>query len=151
MSQFRIGLAQINSTVGDLDGNSRKIIEYIQIARDQGIDLIAFPELALIGYPPEDLLLKPSFLAEAKSHLEKIIENSSGIAAVVGCVERIDTTIFNGAAIFSDGNLINIYHKILLPNYGVFDEERYFKAGAESPVVTVRGIKIGVNIISGAR
>lgn len=146
MSQFRIGLAQINSTVGDLDGNSRKIIDYIRIARDQGIDLIAFPELALIGYPPEDLLLKPSFLAEAKSHLEKIIENSSGIAAVVGCVERIDTAIFNGAAIFSDGNLINIYHKILLPNYGVFDEERYFKAGAEYPVVTVRGIKIGVNI-----
>ena len=121
MSQFRIGLAQKNSTVGDLDGNSQKIIEYIHAARDKGIDLIAFPELALIGYPPEDLLLKPSFLAEAKSYLEKIIENSTGIAAVVGCVERIDTDIFNGAAIFSNRNLINIYHKILLPNYGVFD------------------------------
>ena len=146
MSQFRIGLAQINSTVGDLDGNSQKIIEYIHAARDKGIDLIAFPELALIGYPPEDLLLKPSFLAEAKSYLEKIIENSTGIAAVVGCVERIDTDIFNGAAIFSNRNLINIYHKILLPNYGVFDEERYFEAGAEYPVFTVRGIRIGVNI-----
>ena len=147
MRPFRIALAQINSTVGDLDGNYRLIIDRIAEARELGADLVAFPELALPGYPPEDLLLKPSFIRESRLRLDQIIEDTVGITAVVGCVDASDgTDIFNAAAIISDGQLVHMYHKIFLPNYGVFDEERYFQTGDECPIFTVKGARVGVNI-----
>lgn len=145
LNSLRLGLAQINPTVGDLDGNANKIIEYIEQARDGGADLVSFPELAITGYPPEDLLLRPSFLAQNRAALRKVIAASRGLAVVVGFVDQ-QGDIFNAAAIISDGELVSIYHKQFLPNYGVFDENRYFQAGIENPVFTLKGVGIGVNI-----
>ena len=110
-----------------------------------GADLITFPELAICGYPPEDLLFKPQFIAENLRCLEKIVENTSGLAAVVGFVDAKED-IYNAAAIINDGKLVAIYHKIYLPNYGVFDEDRYFQAGRECPVYVIGGVGVGVNI-----
>ena len=145
MRSLRVALAQINSTVGDLEGNTAKILHHINRARDAGADLIAFPELAVTGYPPEDLLLKPSFLKANLASLEKIVAGSRGITAVVGFVD-VDDDIFNAAAVIYDGNLAHVYHKVYLPNYGVFDEERYFQRGSEQPVFTLSGVKLGVSV-----
>ena len=145
MRSLRVALAQINSTVGDLEGNTAKILHHINRARDAGADLIAFPELAVTGYPPEDLLLKPSFLKANLASLEKIVAGSRGITAVVGFVD-VDDDIFNAAAVMYDGNLAHVYHKVYLPNYGVFDEERYFQRGSEQPVFTLSGVKLGVSV-----
>ena len=145
MDRFRIALAQINTTVGDLDGNSAKIVQYMEKARAMGADLVAFPELALTGYPPEDLLLKPDFIAATKAHLDQIATHCSGPAAVVGFVDS-DSDIYNAAAVIADGRVRGVYHKIFLPTYGVFDEDRYFAAGRECPVFTIRGVRVGVNI-----
>jgi len=138
-------MSQINTTVGDFAGNTRKIIDAIATARPLGVDLIIFPELAICGYPPEDLLFKPQFIDENLKSLEKVIKQTSGLAAIVGFVDaRAD--IYNAAAIINDGKLVSIYHKIYLPNYGVFDENRYFQTGRECPVYTIFGVGIGVNI-----
>jgi NAD+ synthase (glutamine-hydrolysing) len=145
MRKLRIGMSQINTTVGDFAGNTRKINDAIAAARTLGVDLITFPELAVCGYPPEDLLFKPQFIEENLKSLEKIIKQTSGMAAVVGFVDA-KNDIYNAAAIINDGKLVSIYHKIYLPNYGVFDENRYFQAGRECPVYTIFGIGIGVNI-----
>ena len=145
MRSLRVALAQINSTVGDLEGNTAKILHHINRARDAGADLIAFPELAVTGYPPEDLLLKPSFLKANLASLEKIVAGSRGITAVVGFVD-VNDDIFNAAAVMYDGNLAHVYHKVYLPNYGVFDEERYFQRGSEQPVFTLSGVKLGVSV-----
>jgi NAD+ synthase (glutamine-hydrolysing) len=145
MRKLRIGMSQINTTVGDFAGNTRKIIDAIAAARSLGVDLIIFPELAICGYPPEDLLFKPQFIEENLKALEKVIKQTSGIAAVVGFVDA-KSDIYNAAAIINDGKLVHIYHKIYLPNYGVFDENRYFQAGRECPVYTMFGVGIGVNI-----
>ncbi len=145
MHNIRIGIAQINSTVGDLTGNTKKIVGSIDQAKSLGVDLVTFPELAITGYPPEDLLLKPQFIKQNRESLKKIIDHSSGIVVVVGFVDN-DSDIYNAAAILYDKKLVGVYHKFYLPNYGVFDENRYFQAGEECPVFIVYGIGIGVNI-----
>jgi len=140
-----LGIAQVNSTVGDLTGNTRKIVEFIDLAKSLGVDLLTFPELAITGYPPEDLLLKPQFIKKNRESLDKIIEHSSGIAVVVGFVDS-DADVYNAAAVLHDKKLVGIYRKFYLPNYGVFDENRYFQAGKECPVFIVHGIGIGITI-----
>ena len=143
--RLRIGMAQLNATVGDFSGNRRKILNAIKEARSLGVDLLAFPELATCGYPPEDLLFKPKFIAENLRSLEKVVEASTGLAIVVGFVDAGEN-IYNAAAVINDGKLAGVYHKIFLPNYGVFDENRYFRAGNQCPVYTIGGIGLGVNI-----
>jgi NAD+ synthase (glutamine-hydrolysing) len=145
MRKLRVGMSQINVTVGDFDGNTRKILEAIVEARASGVDLLTFPELAICGYPPEDLLFKPQFIDENLRCLNKVVENTTGIAAIVGFVDAKED-IYNAAAIINDGKLCSVYHKIYLPNYGVFDENRYFQAGSECPVYIIGGIGVGVNI-----
>ena len=138
-------MAQMNATVGDLDGNAERIIAGIREARELGADLIAFPELALPGYPPEDLLLKPQFIRENQERLQQIAAECADIAAVVGFIDA-DADIYNAAAVIHDGEIVGTYRKMYLPNYGVFDEDRYFAAGEECPVYTINGTPVGINI-----
>ena len=145
MHRLRVGMAQFNATVGDFAGNTRKILETVAEARSLGIDLLTFPELAICGYPPEDLLFKPQFIDENLRHLNKIVEASAGFTLVVGFVDA-KGDIYNAAAIIHDGKLVDVYHKIYLPNYGVFDENRYFRAGSACPVYTIAGVGVGINI-----
>ncbi|RLB07722.1 MAG: NAD+ synthase [Deltaproteobacteria bacterium] len=145
MRTIRIALAQINTTVGDLEGNAQKIVEEIQRAREMGVDLLAFPELAITGYPPEDLLLMPRFVQQNLEVLRKIVETTRSITVLVGFINKKDD-IYNAAALIHDGELVDIYHKMFLPNYGVFDEDRYFQAGKEALVFELNGVKIGVSI-----
>jgi len=133
MTILRIALAQINATVGDIQGNAAKIIEYLQKARAAGANIVLFPELSLAGYPPEDLLLKPGFAAANRAALESLLPHTTGLTAVVGFVDRRDD-LFNAAAVLHQGQLVGIYHKTLLPNYAVFDEDRYFAKG-DTPLV----------------
>ena len=113
MRTFRLALAQINPTVGDLDGNTGKIVEYIDRARDLHADMVAFPELAIPGYPPEDLLFKPQFIQDNIASMREVAAASAGIAVVVGFVDA-DSDIFNAAAIASDGELVGVYRKMYL-------------------------------------
>jgi NAD+ synthase (glutamine-hydrolysing) len=145
MRTLRVAMAQINPTVGDLEGNTAKIVEYIDRARSLGADLVAFPELAITGYPPEDLLFKSQFIHDNIAKMRQVVEASRGIAVVVGFVDA-DSEIYNAAAVAYDGELVDVYHKMHLPNYGVFDEERYFKSGTRCPVYVVGGTHIGVNV-----
>ncbi|MHB8846265.1 MAG: NAD+ synthase [Nitrospirota bacterium] len=145
MRTLRIAMAQINPTVGDLAGNRDRIIDTIGLARKAGADLVAFPELAVTGYPPEDLLLKPQFVQDNLRTLKEIQKATKGITAVVGFVDRKDL-LYNAAAVLHNGDLAYVYHKILLPNYGVFDEYRYFRPGNRYPIITLRGVALGVNI-----
>jgi len=138
-------MAQVNTTVGDFAGNRQKILKAIDEARTLGVNLITFPELAICGYPPEDLLFKPQFIAENIQSLEKVVKASSGITLVIGFVDAKED-IYNAAAIIHDGKLAGVYHKIYLPNYGVFDENRYFRAGTECPIHVIAGVNVGVNI-----
>jgi len=142
---IRIALAQINSTVGDLEGNTSRIIDYIDAAAGGGADIVLFPELAVCGYPPEDLLLRPRFIRENQSSLRRIAEHTHGPLVVVGFVDS-DSDVYNAAAIIHNGRIVGIYHKVFLPNYGVFDENRYFRAGRQCPVFNCGGIGIGVTI-----
>ncbi|MDA1096395.1 MAG: NAD+ synthase [Chloroflexi bacterium] len=146
MRLLRVALAQTNPTVGDLAGNTQLIIDRVTEARRLGADLVAFPELCLTGYPPEDLLLKPSFVRQAREHLDQVIAASSGIVVVVGFAEADGSDMYNAAAIISDGKLVDVYRKIFLPNYSVFDEDRYFRAGDRCPVYRIGDVTIGVNI-----
>ena len=142
---FRLALAQFNPTVGDIPGNTTRIIELIGEARAAHADLVAFPELAVTGYPPEDLLFKPSFLADNTAAVERIAAATRGISAVVGCVE-VGNDIANAAAIIDDCRMVDWYRKMYLPNYGVFDEDRYFRRGDVCPVYVINGTPVGVNI-----
>src|SRR5438034_3434009 len=144
-SQLRLAMAQINVVVGDVEGNAQKIIEWVDRARDADADIVTFPELALTGYPPEDLLLKPQFIDANLTALDKIIVRTRDITAIIGFVDRKDD-IFNAAAIAQNGKLVTTYHKIYLPNYGVFDEFRYFQAGTTCPVLQMDRATIGVSI-----
>ncbi|TFG47053.1 MAG: NAD+ synthase [Dehalococcoidia bacterium] len=146
MKQLRLALAQINPTVGDLLDNIRLITANIEKAREQGAHIVAFPELAVCGYPPEDLLLKPGFIKANQKALEQIISTVHGITAVVGFVDSKPEGLYNAAAIIQDGKVTGIYHKRHLPNYGVFDEARYFQPGGSCPVFNIAGIKIGINV-----
>ncbi|MBA2682355.1 MAG: NAD+ synthase, partial [Ktedonobacteraceae bacterium] len=145
---LRIALAQINTTVGDLEGNTKQIVTSMHQARDAGAHIVCFPELALPGYPPEDLLLKPGFVAANLRKLDEIVEASKNIPdtmAVVGFVDR-DHDIYNAAAVIYEGQLVGVYHKHYLPNYGVFDEYRYFQAGRTAPIFLLHNIHVGINI-----
>jgi NAD+ synthase (glutamine-hydrolysing) len=147
MPFLRLALAQMNPTVGDLSGNAKKIIEVLRKAKRRKADFAVFPELALTGYPPEDLVLKPQFIADNLEEMRRLSSTVSGIAAFVGFVDSGDNgEIYNAAALIADGRIIDIYHKILLPNYGVFDEFRYFRPGTRFPVYLYNGIRIGINI-----
>lgn len=141
----RIALAQINSTVGDLEGNTSRIIECIDRAVERAADIILFPELAVSGYPPEDLLLRPRFIRENQCCLQRIAAHTHGPLVVVGFVDS-DSDVYNAAAMLHEGHIAGIYHKVYLPNYGVFDENRYFRAGHRCPVFDFGGIGIGVTI-----
>ena len=145
MQPLRIGMAQLNMIVGDFAGNTRKILEAITESRSLGVDLLTFPELAICGYPPEDLLFKPQFITENIRSLEKIVSTSAGLTLVVGFIDAKDD-IYNAAAVIHDGKLVDIYHKVFLPNYGVFDENRYFRAGNRCPVYVIAGVGIGMTI-----
>ncbi len=138
-------MAQINPIVGDLAGNRDKIVDYIHRARKLAADIVVFTELAVTGYPPEDLLLKPQFVKDNLRTLQEITRATRGITAIVGFVDN-NKHIYDAAAIMHHGKLAHVYHKMLLPNYGVFDEYRYFKPGKRFPIVTVRGVNIGVNV-----
>jgi len=142
---LRVALAQVNPIVGDLDGNARLITDRIKEAREKGADVVCFPELALTGYPPEDLVLKPSFVRDNLKQLESVVAATAGISAVVGFVDD-DGEIFNAAAFIHDKELKAVYHKVFLPNYGVFDEERYFAVGHRCPIFEIAGIRISVSI-----
>ena len=146
MSGIRIALAQINPTVGDLDGNAALMLEYVGRARDAAADLIAFPELAITGYPPEDLLLKPQFLDETRRAVERVARGSDGIAVIAGFVESAASKVYNAAAVAYGGEIVGTYRKRYLPNYGVFDEDRYFDQGEDCPVYLIGGAPVGVNI-----
>ncbi len=145
MTLLRIALAQINVTVGDVPGNTGKIIAAIQQARAVDADLVVFPELAVPGYPPEDLLLKPSFITANRAALDQIAAATSGLTAVLGFADAGDD-IYNAAAILHDGRLAGIYRKHYLPNYGVFDEDRYFRAGETNLVCELNGALVGVSV-----
>jgi NAD+ synthase (glutamine-hydrolysing) len=145
MRRFRVALAQINPTVGDLEGNVARIRAGLDQARGLGCRLVAFPELAITGYPPEDLLFKSAFIEANLRALADVARSTAGLTAVIGFVDKRDD-IFNAAAVLHDGVVAGIYHKQYLPNYGVFDENRYFQAGTEAPVYTLGDTRFAVNI-----
>src|SRR3954470_2159549 len=142
---LRVALAQINTTVGDIDGNAAKIRASIARARDEGAMLVLFPELALTGYPPEDLRLKTHFLDTAGEALEELASELEGIVAIVGFPERADD-VYNSAAVLAENRVAAVYRKVFLPNYSVFDEQRYFQSGSGGALVEVNGVPIGLTI-----
>src|SRR4051794_25016772 len=142
---LRVALAQINPTVGDIQGNARKIRRDIERARDEGAHLVVFPELALTGYPPEDLLLKTHFVDAAGAALEELAREAEGVVALVGFPERRDD-VYNACAVLADGEIQAVYRKMFLPNYGVFDEARYFQAGTEAALIELNGVAIGLTV-----
>jgi NAD+ synthase (glutamine-hydrolysing) len=145
LSPLRIALAQINVTVGDVSGNVRKIIAFIGEARAAGADLVVFPELTVPGYPPEDLLLKPSLIAANQEALHEIALHTTDLTAIVGFADAKDD-IYNTAAVLHDGALAGVYRKHYLPTYGVFDEDRYFRAGDENAIFELGGAVFGVSV-----
>lgn len=140
---LRLALAQINACVGDIDGNTDKIIEYIDRARGFGADIAVFPELAITGYPPEDLLLKPSFLEDNLRAMDRVIEASQDITVICGFVD-VNDDIYNAAATIHNGKLAGMHRKSFLPNYGVFDDFRYFRKGTETSIYQLGGPIFGV-------
>ena len=162
MRLIRLALGQFNPTVGDIGGNTDKMLEFISQALEEQADIVAFPELAITGYPPEDLLFKKQFLLDSKKHLQRIVKESGNTTVVVGAPEfiegepfhlgatnypdQLNGRIYNSAVVASNGQIVNIYRKIFLPNYGVFDEQRYFSKGTECPVFSIHEVNIGVNI-----
>ena len=142
---LRIALAQMNAVVGDIAGNERAIRSAIGDARAAGAQLVLFPELALTGYPPEDLLLKEHFLRDARAALDRIAAATEGIVALVGFPEREDD-VYNALAVLADGGVQAIYRKVHLPNYGVFDEQRYFQSGTGPALIELGEHKIGLTI-----
>ncbi|HKQ58445.1 MAG TPA: nitrilase-related carbon-nitrogen hydrolase, partial [Candidatus Eisenbacteria bacterium] len=145
MRELRLGLAQVNATVGDLDGNFEKLVANIQRARAMGVEVLAFPEMVITGYPPEDLLLKPSFIDTAIQRTRDLLPHTEGMTVIVGTVDR-DVDLYNAAAVLHDGRWVGSYRKRYLPNYGVFDENRYFMPGTRNPVFVRDGTVIGLSI-----
>ena len=145
LTPLRLALAQIDARVGDIDGNAAIIRSRTAAAREQGAELVLFPELALTGYPPEDLLLKEHFLRRTRAALDALAADTHGIVALVGFPERTED-VYNACAVLADGRIAAIYRKTLLPNYGVFDEQRYFQAGEGGAVIDVGEARIGLTI-----
>jgi NAD+ synthase (glutamine-hydrolysing) len=147
---LRVAAAQINTSVGDIDGNAMLIEKWIGLAQDQGADLVVFPELTITGYPPEDLVLYNNFIAANKTALNRIAATVDDIVAMVGFADSEETPtgtkLFNSAAVIHNRKVVTTYRKIHLPNYGVFDERRYFTPGSECPIISLNGIKVGFNI-----
>jgi len=144
-NQVRVALAQTNTIVGDLEGNFRKIQDYIEKAEKIGAEIVIFPELTVPGYPPEDLVLKKKFISDNKLYLNRLSETNKNTIAIIGFVD-FDSEIYNGAAILQQSQIAAIHHKICLPNYSVFDEKRYFTAGKHPLVFEYNEIKFGLNI-----
>ncbi len=162
MRTIRIAMVQMNPTVGDLDGNVRRIKAWLREAKQAKADVVVFPELAITGYPPEDLLLKPRFIVDNRRALQEVVRHCRGLAAVVGYVSQSDGVdpkparssvvqagaqeLYNAAAVIIDQKLVTTYCKWYLPNYGVFDESRYFHPGQRLPFIRLRGTMVGINI-----
>jgi NAD+ synthase (glutamine-hydrolysing) len=142
---LRVALAQINTTVGDIDGNAAKIVDAIERAHEGGAQLVVLPELAINGYPPEDLLLKTHFLAAGERALGEIAAGVHDMVALIGFAERAED-VYNSLAVVADGAVQGIYRKMFLPNYGVFDEQRYFQAGDVPATITVESARIGLTV-----
>lgn len=145
MNKFRIALAQINSVVGDLSGNSKKIVDYIDRAVDSDCDMVVFPELAITGYPPEDLIFRNSFVKANMEKMNDIVKSRSDIIIVVGFIDS-NEKIYNAVSISHGSEIVDVYHKIYLPNYGVFDEDRYFATGSKISVINLNNLNFAVNI-----
>jgi NAD+ synthase (glutamine-hydrolysing) len=143
---WRIAVAQINCTVGDLKGNAIKITEYAGKAKECSADIVIFPELAITGYPPEDLLMKPKFIEDNLGALSEVARSVEDLVAVVGYVDKERGSLFNAAAVVFEGKIKGVYRKTLLPNYGVFDEKRYFIPGKTASVFRLGDLVFGVNI-----
>ncbi|MDQ3646197.1 MAG: NAD+ synthase, partial [Actinomycetota bacterium] len=138
---LRVTLAQVNQTVGDFDTNVARLVAAVRTAESDGTQVIVAPELAVTGYPPEDLLLKTSFVDANLRALDEIARATGETIAVVGFVDRVGSTLFNAAAVCAEGKVAGVYHKHLLPNYGVFDERRYFEPGTDHLLIdTDQGI-----------
>src|ERR1700687_770014 len=127
---MRIALAQINPIVGDLAGNRAMILEGLEEAKTRSADLVVFPELAVTGYPPEDLLLRPAFVRAARASMERIARQTEGGVALVGG-PQLDAALYNACFVLAEGQIRAVYRKRFLPNYGVFDENRYFAPGSD--------------------
>src|SRR5947209_10065229 len=150
MSRLRVAACQLDLVVGDLDGNVNAILAALEKAEAAGCDLAVFPELAITGYPPEDLLLKPRFVADNRVALEKLAARTGTCAAIVGFVDA-GRDLYNAAAVCGLGSIQGVYHKRLLPNYSVFDEQRYFAPGLEDPsLFVIGGVRVGVAICEDA-
>ncbi|HEY1281841.1 MAG TPA: NAD+ synthase [Acidimicrobiales bacterium] len=150
MSRLRVALCQLNTTVGDLDGNTSRIMDALARAEAGGADIAAFPELAITGYPPEDLVLKPGFVADNQAAVAKVAARTGRCVAIVGFVDS-GRDLHNAAAICAGGEIVGVYRKRLLPNYAVFDEQRYFTAGYEPLELYVAGgVRVGVSICEDA-
>ena len=153
MPNIRVASAQINTTVGDISGNCKLIADAIDQARSIGVDIVAFPELSITGYPPEDLLLSQHFVRTNRRALDDIASHCQNIAAMIGIVDYDEDesgnirNIYNAAAIVVDTEIVAIYHKNQLPNYGVFDELRYFTPGTSCQIIDINGVPVGVNIL----
>jgi NAD+ synthase (glutamine-hydrolysing) len=145
IAPLRLALAQINTRVGDIEGNVAKITENIARAREAGAELVLFPEVAVTGYPPEDLLLKEHFLLAATEAVAELAAEAQGIVALVGFPERADD-VHNALAVLAEGELKAVYRKIVLPNYGVFDEQRYFQVGDGGAVLELGDARLGLTI-----
>ena len=140
-----LALAQINPTVGDIAGNERKITDQMRAAVAGGAQLVLFPELSVTGYPPEDLLLKEHFLGDARAAVERIAAHTYGTVALVGFPERAED-VYNACAVLADGEVRAVYRKVFLPNYGVFDEQRYFQSGIRGALIEVGDVTVGLTI-----
>jgi len=140
MPRVRIAAAQVNTVVGDLAGNATRVLDAYEAAAAAGADLVVFPELTITGYPPEDLLLRPAFVAEAAEAVEKLAARTGATAAVVGFPEP-GRDLANAAAVLAHGRVQGVYRKHLLPNYAVFDERRYFVPGVDyGPLFVIAGV-----------
>jgi NAD+ synthase (glutamine-hydrolysing) len=150
MPRLRLAAAQLNATVGDLEGNAARLLDVYDRAEREGCDLVAFPELALTGYPPEDLLLRPAFVAQAVEVLEKVATRTGRCAAIIGYPEP-DRDLYNSAAVCAQGKVLGSYRKHLLPNYSVFDEERYFEPWKDDgPLFRIGGVRVAISICEDA-
>ena len=143
---MRLALCQINATVGDIAGNAERIRAGLRSAHDAGAELVLFPEIVLTGYPPEDLLLREHFLTDTRDALEDLARDVSGTTAIVGFPELSDGRVYNAAAVLADGAVQSIYRKIHLPNYGVFDEQRYFTAGTAGSTIDLGEHRVGLTV-----
>ena len=142
---MRVALAQLNSVVGDIEGNCEKILDDLDRAKGAGADLVVFPELAVTGYPPEDLLLRPGFVRAARASVEQIATAATGVVALVG-TPWFDRDLANACAVCADGRVQAVYRKHFLPNYGVFDEHRYFAEGRELVLLRLGDVSVGITI-----